>query len=390
MFTGYSEVPLGVPRPPAGMVHIQGVGSPANGGAEAALCEASMCMPIGGGKARAPRDPYPTMREVLKSVEFPTAEPINGNIYRYWAFGLRQPVMFVSSAQFAVMLIQLLAPLAICYEAAYTIRDNEINLGFGDWHQDPLSTDSAISFYSKRVLALLFVFCFVVNAYRTHMQDTVAWRKSYHLLQLMMELKQARVKQFYMDRERGIYIGREVDEEIQKAEEKATRFQQSIQWGWLYADSYINGFTMILCCCGMLLCMAAAGTAKDVVFDSVSLLFLFSLDDLASELGFITSEDWPSQELGEFLLRQKGMVRDAYVQNYIKASEDAKFRGDQQVTCTPLMIPDEPAIVCEGCAPPDLQPANSCMALTGAILAAMMFVLPLLFIGLEGLVPRHT
>mmetsp|Transcript_134474 Transcript_134474/g.335437 ORF Transcript_134474/g.335437 Transcript_134474/m.335437 type:complete len:404 (-) Transcript_134474:54-1265(-) len=401
---GYGQLPQSMPYSHIAMSGgivtggaVVGGVVPGGGADDVGLCgAASMCMPSGVGGGGARKDPYPTMREVLKSFEFPTAEPIEGNIYRYWAFGFRPPVMFVSSAQFAVMLIQLLAPVAICYEAVHKIRDNEIRLGFGDWHQDPLSTEPAFSFHSKRVLALLFVFCFVVNAYRTHMQDTVAWRKSYHLLKMMMELKLARAKQMYIDQQarKAIYPNptsdTPYDEEIKKAEDKADKFYQSIKWGWLYADSYINGFTMILCCVGSLLCMAAAESVKDVVFDSVGLLFLFSLDDIASELGFLTSEDWPSRELGEFLEKQKTMVRNEYVQNYIRASQNAMNRGDASVTCVPLMVPEEPAIICPGCTPPDSQPANTCMAFTGGILWALMFLLPLMYIGLEGLVPRRA
>lgn len=58
----------------------------------------------------------------------------------------------------------------------------------------------------------------------------------------------------------------------------------------------LNTSVVIFCCISSYFVIGAALTPQQLVFDSLALFFLFTLDDVGS-LGFITEDDWPGNHL---------------------------------------------------------------------------------------------
>lgn len=58
----------------------------------------------------------------------------------------------------------------------------------------------------------------------------------------------------------------------------------------------INCWDVSWCCLASFFVIGAALTPQQLVFDSLALFFLFTLDDIGS-LGFITKDDWPGLHL---------------------------------------------------------------------------------------------
>lgn len=70
-----------------------------------------------------------------------------------------------------------------------------------------------------------------------------------------------------------------------------------VQMFWMYVGCFVNCWVVIWCSLDILLVCSSAKTFQDVLFDALSLLFLYNLDDIGGELGFFESEDWKGGEL---------------------------------------------------------------------------------------------
>ena len=58
----------------------------------------------------------------------------------------------------------------------------------------------------------------------------------------------------------------------------------------------LNSSVVIWCCLSSFFVIGASLTPQQLVFDSLALFFLFTLDDIGS-LGFIAKDDWPGVHL---------------------------------------------------------------------------------------------
>jgi len=224
-----------------------------------------------------------SMHELLskRNMQAPN-EPIDGNIYRYWAFGFQSSSKFTTLTQIAVVTIQVLAPIAIFIDMFGRLHVECLHIGLREWV--PPEGRRPVVHVLQRLLAFLFLAGFVANAARMIATDG---RQS------------ARAK----------WLVRVVQFRLQRANLDLDAFNKQLKQLWFKVDATVNGLSMFVSCLDLLLIMSADSSPRDVVFDAMSLLFIFNLDDIGGGLGLLGYEDWPAQELGNFLLREVTLMK---------------------------------------------------------------------------------
>lgn len=60
----------------------------------------------------------------------------------------------------------------------------------------------------------------------------------------------------------------------------------------------INSWVVCITCAASFMIIGASGTPRELFFDALGLLFLYNLDDLDSDLGFVALDDWDGVRLG--------------------------------------------------------------------------------------------
>merc|ERR1712224_1090727 len=67
---------------------------------------------------------------------------------------------------------------------------------------------------------------------------------------------------------------------------------------YLLIGATTNCWAVLWCSVDSLAVIGGARTPRDVLFDSLGLLFLFNLDDISGDLGFVNDDDWHGLQLG--------------------------------------------------------------------------------------------
>merc|ERR1712039_418885 len=71
------------------------------------------------------------------------------------------------------------------------------------------------------------------------------------------------------------------------------------QQGWLWIGAIINCWSLIMCSLAMtILFVIADDGPKDVLYDAFGLTFLYNLDDVGGDLGFLDSK-WDGDQIGD-------------------------------------------------------------------------------------------
>lgn len=201
-----------------------------------------------------------------------TAAPLEGNIYRFYAFYRFIKTESKSGQSLATMpkqrfnrrikdmglilvfLIQLIAPLGIF---ATEIRGLIESVKPGEF-----LTWSAYQWFTV-LLAWAFLFCFILKAYNEARTDANT------------ALKTCRLATYLKKKNLPVY--------------------QS----FLMVDAMVNGYCSILLSMSMFAILYQESQAKDILFDALSLTFVLSIDDIASELGFL-GDVWSDEKMGVF------------------------------------------------------------------------------------------
>jgi len=68
--------------------------------------------------------------------------------------------------------------------------------------------------------------------------------------------------------------------------------------GFLYLAAFFNCWTVLWCSIASYVVVGASETPKDVLLDSLGMLFLYNLASIGGELGFVDADDWPGDRLG--------------------------------------------------------------------------------------------
>lgn len=67
---------------------------------------------------------------------------------------------------------------------------------------------------------------------------------------------------------------------------------------WLAASSFVNCWVVLWSCLDMYVIVGASLSPQDLLMDALGLLFLYNLDDIGGDLGFVDEDDWPGLRLG--------------------------------------------------------------------------------------------
>lgn len=195
-----------------------------------------------------------------------------GNAYRIaaygklWTFDTHTHFLFDLSRMLGCTLIfflQILGPpiLFLSAAAGWGIRPS--------FYKDEVAVPGFMDFSawenrkSTKILAMLFIACFCLNGVFVIMDEMKSWKKMDQTFRTLNRKTEAHL--------RGE--------------------------GWLFLDAITNCWTILWCCLCTSVVIAPAQTPKDVVFDSLGLLFLYNLDDIGGDFGFLNADDWPGDRL---------------------------------------------------------------------------------------------
>merc|ERR1712224_526293 len=66
---------------------------------------------------------------------------------------------------------------------------------------------------------------------------------------------------------------------------------------WLFFGALVNCWVVIWSCLDMYVVVGASESPQDLLLDALGLLFLYRLDDVGGDLGFVDQDDWPGRRL---------------------------------------------------------------------------------------------
>jgi len=189
-----------------------------------------------------------------------------GNIYRMAAFKPFPECSFPALTRrvgfWCIVLIQLLGPPLVFYQMvtgeSYPDPDkvrweNFHGLSLSDWQT---------GYWSTKLMALLFLFCFCINGLFVHMDEAASWKK---IDVLFRELNHCKLN--------------DTSEILLKV------------------GAFMNTWVIFWLCLDTFLVLGASETVQDVLLDSLGLMFLYNLDDIGGDLGFVNQDDWPGLQL---------------------------------------------------------------------------------------------
>eukprot|EP00927_Polykrikos_kofoidii_P073051 TRINITY_DN69125_c0_g1_i1.p1 TRINITY_DN69125_c0_g1~~TRINITY_DN69125_c0_g1_i1.p1 ORF type:complete len:461 (-),score=76.62 TRINITY_DN69125_c0_g1_i1:65-1447(-) len=167
-----------------------------------------------------------------------------------------------------IFLIQLLGPPLLFYQArtGQSIPGHEqvhwdkwILPKMTDWWENGKYADA----FSTKLTALFFVFCFCLNGIFCHMDNAQGW------------LKIDRI--FKNVNYNGVMPG---TSELM-----------------LKLGALINAWVIVWLCVDVYIVLGTSATITDVLLDALAISFVYNLDDIGGDLGFVDQDDWPGVRL---------------------------------------------------------------------------------------------
>eukprot|EP00930_Biecheleria_cincta_P069654 TRINITY_DN57369_c0_g1_i1.p1 TRINITY_DN57369_c0_g1~~TRINITY_DN57369_c0_g1_i1.p1 ORF type:complete len:421 (-),score=75.60 TRINITY_DN57369_c0_g1_i1:23-1285(-) len=199
-----------------------------------------------------------------------------GNIYRIMAFGAaaNETVTYAFSEKalrnlatqlgfFAILLLQWIGPPSIFLSTVFSwgiMSDQRITWekwhpSLSDWHHIGLT----------RFLSTMFMFCLCLNCLFVILDEKSSWKKIDDIFRYL----QVRTPQFEL---RGEF--------------------------WLWLGACTNCWVVLWCCVDSLVVIGRSDSPKECCSDALGLLFLYNLDDIGGDLGFVDRDNWPGLKLG--------------------------------------------------------------------------------------------
>jgi len=205
--------------------------------------------------------------------------PIAGNMYRYWGLGILEKFYSIQNmGMFMIFAAQLLAPPACIVNNLYRMDWSHWAFGVSDWMYIHGSKDHGISNLSKHIVATIFLTMFCLNGAMIIHQESIASMK---ITAMLLKIEQDRPE-----------------------------YLQDVKWGWLIMGRLMNCMVVIECCVIVYFSFVLSDTPMDVLFNSMAVTFLYNLDDIDGEMGFLTDEDWDGDELGKLYYQAVAEVMD--------------------------------------------------------------------------------
>eukprot|EP00927_Polykrikos_kofoidii_P005016 TRINITY_DN11996_c0_g2_i1.p1 TRINITY_DN11996_c0_g2~~TRINITY_DN11996_c0_g2_i1.p1 ORF type:complete len:342 (+),score=65.86 TRINITY_DN11996_c0_g2_i1:83-1108(+) len=233
------------------------------------------------------------------------SQPVDGNIYKYFVFRrfmetkhVGDDSMFSPPEQFfdracmlvglvCIMCIQIIAPIALVTTNIFPLIESLRN-PFG---ADAPCKDYMPSQWMVVILVVCFLFCFVLNAYNGLVSDMKQMGTIAHICHLM---------------EKGGY--------------KTNNFM-------LVVDALVNTYAAVFLSLSMFTVLYGEQTAQAVVMDSLGMAFVMTIDDLASDFGFL-NDVWDKEKFGQFYL---GLM-DLEAKDAEESGSDSSLDGHVQKT----------------------------------------------------------
>jgi len=240
-------------------------------------------------------------------------DEIPGNIYRWWAFGGCRCIHLPSEEQsllgwatttlqyfsrasgnIAVWLIQVYGSPLVFFTMLFSAGEEPGDKlhwdlwepSFSDWIEN-------IPWQGlTKLLGLLFVFTFVTNGTFVVFDELKTFQKIEHTYRV-----------------------------LRKGTHDMCMF-------YLWMDVFTNCWVVIWCSLASFLVLGAAGTAKDILYDALGLLFLYNLDDIGNDIAFLGKDDWPGYRLAFVAW---------YFDNKIRSGDDDSL-GVRDTTCTNFIL----------------------------------------------------
>eukprot|EP00929_Paragymnodinium_shiwhaense_P067116 TRINITY_DN33781_c0_g1_i1.p1 TRINITY_DN33781_c0_g1~~TRINITY_DN33781_c0_g1_i1.p1 ORF type:complete len:444 (+),score=79.31 TRINITY_DN33781_c0_g1_i1:102-1433(+) len=209
-------------------------------------------------------------------------DELPGNIYRVSAFGLLHKVhkacmllgdcqpleaFKVSAAVFGflcVFIIQLVGPPIMFFNAYYGwLQDEDDHLRWENFEFGDLSEWSS-NRRATKLVGLLFVVCFLLNGFFVQMDEKQSWLKIDHIWRVLNQQ------------------GGEMSGSCEL---------------FLYIGAFMNCWVIVWLSLDVYFVIGCAENVQDVLFDALGLTFLYNLDDISGDLGFVDGDDWPGLQL---------------------------------------------------------------------------------------------
>lgn len=212
-----------------------------------------------------------------------SSDKIRGNLYKVLAFGSNFNISAVTEEEreegkvttswivhnivkpggwLIVVLIQVFGPYLITYH--YLVKTFDCGLttdtmfpGYDVWSKEFLEM------YPTRLLACGFLYAFVLNSIKMVDSEKQNARRVFNV--------------FY-----ALFTGR-----------------PNARYFWLYFGPLVNCYLAISCSIVVFFVLGAAEDPKDVVFDSLAILFIFNLDDIeGNDLAILDDDNWLDFQFG--------------------------------------------------------------------------------------------
>jgi len=166
-----------------------------------------------------------------------------------------------------VMAIQVLGPPLIAYQyvTGHSLPwkyDWEIFVqqfpSLSDWSEEK-------DWSGTKLLATIMLFCFCLNILFCWMDEAKGFEKIFRIYKLLS------------------------NKEMRGSSEAMLRF-----------SAFINAWVVMWLCIDLFMIFGSVNCAQEVLFDALGLSFLYCLDDIDGDLGFVDDDDWPGLQLAWF------------------------------------------------------------------------------------------
>jgi len=204
-------------------------------------------------------------------------DELPGNIYRIAALGTLTGQLCEKGADpseaftrlvrlvgfITIFLIQICGPpllIASVYFDWGVVRDNDIH--WSEW--EPSFKDWA-AIKTTKVLSTLFLFVFSINGLYVVLQEKQSWLKIYKTFRYLKH----------------------------NSPNMDVRGEP-----FLIMGPIVNSWVILLTSIASFTILGASFSPRNVLFDALGLLFLYNLDDIDGDLGFVSGDDWDGLRLG--------------------------------------------------------------------------------------------
>jgi len=145
----------------------------------------------------------------------------------------------------------------------FALSDTEACQG-GKVPRDVTLIDDWYTITSTRVLSTIFMLMFILNGIFVVQSEKGVWKRIYNTLRYLDQV----TPEFKMSGHNYLNLG-----------------------------AFVNCWVILWSCLDAYLIIGATASPRDLMFDALGLLFLYNLDDIGGDLGFIDETDWPGEQI---------------------------------------------------------------------------------------------